>query len=397
MFIDLILPGLIVTILNIVIMFIFFRHKFMFIEYVAPVFMSIFIGFLIKVSYESYQTHDTEYHGGWIVNIENQKSWTEWQEIIVPDYCTDSDGKTYVCGHHTETIYIPHFEYWKLTDSNGYSIYIDDFHYEEIEKIWGQTSIITDGHRNDYHFHSGDGRYLYCDWNGVNRIPCTTIHSYINKVQAAKESIFHFKEVSKEDIQKYSLYEYPPIYSYYKMNYISGNAPNLNEANVKLETLNAVLGKQKQVNIRILIFNDKPIEAALLQESLWQGGNKNEFIVCIGTDKEYNVKWSHVISWTPIQKLKIQVRDYARSMKSLDLLSLIDYIGPAVEKDYKRREFKEFNYLEIRITFFEKMLSFIITLVLTAILDFCFINNQVDEKDDFFHNFIKGNNPFKRY
>lgn len=392
MFIDLILPGLIVAILNIIVMFLLFRHKFVFIEYIAPIFLSFVIGFLIKVSCDSYKTQDIEYHGGWIVQIENQKAWVEWEEIVVPDYCTDSKGNTYVCGSHTETIYIPHFEYWRLTDSNGYSIYIDDFHYEEIEKIWNQQSIITDGHRNDYHFHSGDGRYIYCDWNGLNRIPCTTVHSYVNKVQAADQSIFHFNEVSKEDIQKYSLYEYPPIYSYYKMNYISGNAPNLDQANVKLENLNAVLGKNKQVNIRILIFNENPIEAALLQEALWQGGNKNEFIVCIGTDKDYNVKWSHIISWTQIQKLKIKIRDYARSMKTLDLLSLIDYMGPEIEKDYKRREFKEFNYLEIRTTFGEKITSFIITLVLTIIMDIVFITNDLNEDNCFlFGNVFKRN------
>lgn len=379
MFIDLILPGFIVALINIFVMYHFFKQHLVWWEVIPPIFLSIMFGLICKFGTETALTRDYEYHGGWAVKVENQKAWTEWYTVTVTDYCT-KNGKREVCGSHTETRYRHHPETWDLKDSNGYEISIDNMHYNELKNLW-KNEVEEVGHSRDWHHSSGDGRFYYSNWNHADEtfVPVTTGHSYTNKVQASKKSLFHFVEVKKNEVKEYGLIELPEIYSYYKMQYISGNGPKYTEASTKLEKLNAALGRKKQVQMRIIVFNNQPIEAALKQEAYWQGGNKNEFIVCVGVDKNYNVKWSHVISWTPVELLKIKVRDYSRSIGKLDLEKIVDYMGEEIDKSFERKHFKDFDYLQIEIPTWVSVLCFFLCLASTIGIDYWAINNDIDE------------------
>lgn len=376
---ELIIPGFIVAVLNIIILYKFFHHKLVWWEPLPPLFLSILIGFLIKAGAESAMTSDVEYHGGWATTSFHQEPWTE--EYEVDDYCTDKDGKSYRCGSHTE--YRDHPEKWWLENSNGETIDTDSSDYLRLKNLWGNETR-ENGHHDDFdrvtwgYNYTGEGYCYHTTWTGSvsTLVPTTTRHRYENRIQAVDNTLFHFAKLHENDIKDYGLYELPEINGFYGMQYVHGNSPGVDEANRKLEHWNAVIGRSKQVQMRILIFVNQPIEAGLAQEAYWQGGNKNEFTVCVGVNSENETLWAHVISWTNEEHLKIQVRDVARSMKKFDPVALADKMVPMIQESFIRKQFKEFDYLEIKIPVWGHILSLILCIVMIAGVDYIIINNE---------------------
>jgi hypothetical protein len=287
-------------------------------------------------------TTDYERHGGYVMVSYYQEPWTEKYTVSVTDY--DSKGKRK--DSHTETRYRHHPEQYWIEDSNGYIVNTDANDYNNLVKLFGNQTQ-EDGHHSDWDrvkwgFHYGGEGYLNNTRSSGRIVPCTTIHTYTNRIQASDVSLFHFKKISKEEVDRYGLFELPGVYEYYRCKYLLGmDNPQINE---KLEKLNALYGN-KQVSINILIFHDKPIEAGLAQESYWQGGNKNELNICIGL-KNGKPDWSHVISWTPNELLKTKIKDFCRSQQELDLNAVIEYTrGELVA--WSRKHFKDFEYVEV--------------------------------------------------
>lgn len=393
----LVLPGLLVALVNAVILYKFWNRKITWWEVVIPAILAVVIGVGSKLTAQLVKTTDVEYHGGWGVASCHQEPWTEWREVHVDDYCTrtvpDGKGKTktesYKCGSHIETKYTNHSELWWLEDSNGQSIATNKDDYQNLSQgVWKNKSR-EDGHHGDYHrvkfgFNYGGDGYLYkTKWPDTEEtlVPTTTAHNYTNKVQAAEQSLFHFRTVDKEDIKNYGLYEFPGIHDYYRMQYLHGcdGGREADLASQKLEIWNAKLGRQKQVQMRVLVFVDKPLEAAMGQEAYWQGGNKNEFIVCVGlNEKNQEVRWAYVISWTEEEKLKIQVRDFARSMKKFDPVSLVDFMAQAIQKDFVRKSFADFAYLKVVTPTWAYWVSFILCVLATIGIDVWVVKNSYD-------------------
>jgi hypothetical protein len=127
----------------------------------------------------------------------------------------------------------------------------------------------------------------------------------------------------------------------------------------------------------ILVFKDQPLEAGFFQEAYWKGGNKNEFIVCIGT-KGDDITWTKVISWTNEEELKIRTAREIKEMKKLDLMKIVEYIGFNVPERFIRKEFKDFNYLAVRPTNRATMITFFITLLVTVIISVVVVKNELE-------------------
>jgi hypothetical protein len=390
-----ILPGLMIAIVNAVVIWYFWERKIAWWETLPPIFLNIIICVLAKYTAETSLTTDYEYWGGWGIVTCHQEPWTREYEVDVDDYCTRTvpDGKgtrteTYKCGSHKETRYDSNPERWWLENSNGETIDTDSGDYGLLSKSKWKNETREDGNhsRSDrvrYGFHyTGDG-YLYkSKWPGTDEtfVPTTTKHSYTNKVQAADQSLFHFEKVDKEDFEEYGLYDLPEVVGYYRMQYLHGNGgPNAEKANQRLEEWNGKLGREKQVQMRLLVFTDKTQEAAQNQESHWMGGNKNEFIVCVGVDgKTREAKWAYVISWTESETLKVKVRDFARSMKPFDPVALVDYMIPQIRQDFVRKSFAEFDYLKVATPAWAYWVAFIVSLLVTVGFDYWAINNDID-------------------
>ncbi|PJE76931.1 hypothetical protein COV05_01930 [Candidatus Uhrbacteria bacterium CG10_big_fil_rev_8_21_14_0_10_48_16] len=370
-----------------IVLYAWFRHKTVAWEFIVPFAVSIVCIAGFKYGTEMVQTADTEFWGGWATHAEYFERWdeevpcTHTKYCDQPSTCTNSDGSTYSCTERvacgTEHLYDvdDHPPRWVLHDSNGESQSISSGQFEGLVSKW-HSRVFVDMHRD---YHSIDGDKYVATWNtkdDASFVEVTTRHTYENRVQAST-SVFNFEEVNPK---VWGLYEYPGIGSWDQPAILGNGGSETREADTLLRFWNAKIGRNKQVKMFVLVFGpESTLETGLAQESYWKGGNKNEFILALGTDRSGKVTWTHVISWTEQDRLKIDVREYALNQGTLDLVDLVDYMVPEVRKRFVRKPFADFSYLTVEPPGWAVVLSYFLTLLINLGLSFWIINNRHEE------------------
>lgn len=366
---------LLIPIVATLIMLIFFNKKMAIWEYALTFFVPLFIIFICKWISIASQDADFEYWNTYLVSAEYIEPWSTWHHRT----CTRTSrvGKTtvttsYDCSHCEN-----HSESYIAYDNLGKSHTISEFMFNQLCKRWNNRDFV-DLHRSiKYHFgcgKDGDKYVTKFDNKFFNIIPVTETHIYQNKVQSSN-SIFNFKTIDTSEVRMYGLYNYTKKFDKFSYNPIYGDNNVL--ANDKLRQWNAWLGSVKQVNMNILIFKNKTIDAAEYQKAYWKGGNKNEFILCIGVDNSNVIKWTKVISWTEVEMLKIKVERSVAEMK-YDLPAITDTMATYVNKMYVRKSFSDFKYITVEPTKTAYIISFIIVLLFTTGLCIFSIKNEFD-------------------
>jgi hypothetical protein len=307
----------------------------------------------------SSQTIDKEYWNSYIVRATYYEDWNEYiHQTCTREECSGS-GENRVC--HTETYdcsYVDyHPEYWEVEDNLGSIHYIRSDHFEYLCKSWKMRQF-RDMHRG-YYSNDGDAYDTQWDTKFETLAPICIEHTYENKVQCSK-SVFNFQKVDSASKATYKLFDYPPNQDAFKYNPILGI--KYIKASWQLQKYNALYGKTKQIHMLLLVFNNQPYEAAVMQESYWKGGNKNEFILCVGT-KGNKITWTKVISWTEAEELKVRVARQVKQMDSLNVMAVVEYMGKEVPKEFVRKHFRDFNYLTVEPT----NTAIIICLILTVL------------------------------
>jgi hypothetical protein len=322
-----------------------YQHETLWWEFVIPFIASILLIVISKALIEHAQTRDTEYWGGTLQRAEYYEAWDEEVPCIHrnPCTCNNKNGScTSFHGYQHAYDVDDHPPHWEIYDSNGIEVSVSRDRFEMLARRFGNR-VFHDMHRD---YHSVDGDMYRATWGGdqLTLIPVTTAHSYENRV-AVSDSVFNYPEVNPKD---FGLYEYPPIQNFYECNSILGVGDQTQGvALTKLNRFNATMGAKKQVRMLIVIFKNQPLQAGFDQESYWKGGNKNEFIVTIGVNNEFNVEWCHVFSWTEVESLKVNVREFVASQDKLNLEKVVDYMVPQVEEHFIRKPFADFDYLTI--------------------------------------------------
>ena len=337
---------------------------------------------------EMSQTQDTEYWGGYVTSAAYFEDWNEKVSCRHPipckhpEYSKDEKGHRYQSGYkHANDGYYHlydvdyHPEYWEAYTSVRDTKDISQSTFERLSAQFGNRAFV-DLHRN---YHTKNGNKYVATWNGeAEKLePVTVARSYENRVQAS-QSVFNFKEVNPAD---YGLYQYPPINGFTQQCALGPGATAPVEK--KLQYMNATLGAPRQVRLYVLVFQDKPIQAAMEQEAFWKRGNKNEFITCVGVDKDLVVQWCHVFSWTEVEELKIEARNIVMGMKTLDLVAYLDAVRPLVETKWQRKHFKEFSYLTVEPTTTAVVWTYVITLAVTIGIGVWAVMNGLDPDSSF--------------
>lgn len=230
-----------------------------------------------------------------------------------------------------------HAARWEATTNDGETS-VSESDYLSAAGLWGNKTFID----MNRHYHSKDGdAYKTVMPDSANQpfsprvLGYSRQGSYENKVVFSK-SVFRFKEVNPEDVAAYGLFAWSE-------NPLLGVSDNY--ASMILRNANYLYGKTRQMSLRVMVFRNKGIESAFWQESYWNGGNKNEFNVCIGVDADNNIVWVKVISWTTNEVLKLEVRDKIIEMRKFQIHEIARYLATYVPPRFVRREFKEFDYL----------------------------------------------------
>lgn len=321
---------------------------------------------------EHLQTRDTEYWGGYVTTAEYYEDWNERVSCRHPISCThyDKEGRQKHVNdgyrHSYDVDYHP--EYWQVNTSVGESKSISRQTFELLVTQFGNR-VFVDLNRD---YHTNDGDKYAATWKGEReRIePVTIQRSYENRIQAS-QSVFNFKEVNPRD---YGLYEYPPLNGFIQQ--VTHGPGSTQTAEKKFQFMNATLGPSHQVRLFVLVFQNQPIQAAMEQEAFWKRGNKNEFVTCVGVDQNLIVQWAHVFSWSDIEELKIEARNFVIGQKNLDLSLYADWLEPQIKAKWVRKKFEEFSYLTVEPPLSAVIWTFIGTLVVTVAVGIWAVMNE---------------------
>ena len=357
---------------------------------------ALLIVLMIFVS-EASQTSDTERCMDFVVKIEHHEYWNEWISKTCRDCSTDSKGKE-KCGPYYDCSYErEHSPYTKIYTSTGKTYTVDEGYdigglfssnsgsRQTFEKFIKQfnTQVDTEKkHLNDLHVNHGsnyDGDVFTIYYNPeVSRIePVTWEQTYVNKVQASS-SIERFLPVDTFLVKSFGLLDYPKIHDAYKANSIIGENSRLDNYS---NQCNALIAKEKQLKVHFLIFKNKSVKAGITQRQYWTGGNKNEVNICIGINDKREIQWCYIFSWSKKANFKVEIRDYIQDSKILDdstFKKIIDYSYDNLKKNFKRREFKEFDYLNIEPPTWAVVTSYILSILLCLGLSFWITTNEFD-------------------
>ena len=221
------------------------------------------------------------------------------------------------------------------------------------------------------------GRHIV-HWDRVPKTsePIVKEYTYENRLQTQS----HWGNVSEEDRRLYDVFDYPSVPGGWRLQALLTNGPAFRETDKYLQYLNGHLntnqGGYKKVRLWMLIYNEQPQESAELQRAYWKGGNKNEITIMIGTNADREIVWADIMSHTDeSQQLLVETRDkllvempngkngFSGKLTDADLLKFTTWLGDAVQAQYVKPDFKQYDYIQVAPSMFAIILSYIIVIV----------------------------------
>jgi hypothetical protein len=331
--------ALLIPLLTAVALYLLLHHRIVWWELLVPMGVCLLLVSAAKVTISSSQTSDTEYLTTWAASVEYHEPWSEL--VVKTRTTTDSNGNTTV-EVYTEVEY--HGPRWFLVGPGGRHFHTDRDTFEWLCGRWqsrvkresvASGMVIQDGYRFTSHW-PGSDETLY---------PVAFTGSYTNKVKAAP-SVFGHRKVGKEEKERLGLFDYTDVRNWRQQMVLGSDNSDWERA---LELANAKLGAAHQVRVWLLVFWNQPLEAAIAQENLWQGGNKNELVLCVGLDEQGRVTWGRVFSWTERETFKAEVRGLIEDQlgQGFDGVKLVNGTAALVPGGWQRKEFKDFDYLTV--------------------------------------------------
>ena len=375
---------------------IFFKRQIVWWEYVCLVGISILFTLLLKSVFIVSLEYDTEYLGGYITKITHYDEWDEW----IHKTCTrqvpcgrDSKGNTI---YRTETYDCSYREYhperWKYTDNYGREEYFYNKSYFDaaMRELGCPKMVFRDMHRNYYRI-DGDAQDYFYDGTVQHIRSLVWSETYRNKILAS-HSIFKFEDIDDEDADSLGLFRYPNIEDDDQAVILGFKAGK--KVHKQYKYINSVYGSKKQFRIYVLVFRDKPLEISEKQKSYWQGGNKNEFVLCLGYNtKKGTIDWCNPFSWCDKPELEVATKRYFRDHPKMDLSEYPQWLENHLHL-WKRKEFKDFDYIENELTKGQSIALLIIILIFDIFVSILFIGNEATNEGMYDDSFIY---DFKHY
>lgn len=375
---------------------IFFKKYIVWWEYICLVVTSILFTLLLKSVFIASLEYDTEYLGGYITKITHYDEWDEW----IHKTCTrqvpcgrDSKGHTI---YRTETYDCSYREYhperWTYTDNYNREEYFYNKSYFDaaMRELGCPRMVFRDMHRNYYRI-DGDAQDYFYDGTVQHIRPLVWSETYRNKILAS-HSIFKFEEIDDDDADSLGLFRYPEVNDNDQAVILGFKAGK--EVHKQYKYINSIYGAKKQFRIYVLVFRDKPLEISEKQKSYWQGGNKNEFVLCLGYNtKKGTIDWCNPFSWCDKPELEVATKRYFRDHPKMDLSEYPQWLENHLHL-WKRKEFKDFDYIENELTKGQSIALLIIILILDIFVSILFIGNEATNEGMYDDSFIY---DFKHY
>lgn len=319
------------------------------------------------------QTKDVEWHGNYATAVNYYEDWNERVSCRHPIYCTKKvrykSGKhwhtrnqRYVCGHRHFYDVDYHPEYWNIKYNNGDNAGINRLDYENYRKIWNKE-FKTELNRK---IHDNDGDMFTITWNNkpITSTVLITEHFYENRLLAS-HSVFKADKVDSIDVKQYKLFKYPKVLGTNQQVVLGINIPDTTKK--LFDYINGYYGSKKQFKLFVCCYFNQPELAAERQHSYWENLNKNEFLVCIGLNKDSSIQWVKSYSWMDNNTLSIKTESFIKEKSKLDLNRLAKWLPVAIDKYWDRKHFKDFDYIDIDIDNSHYTIMFIVTVLISVI------------------------------
>mgnify|MGYP006988848465 FL=1 len=321
---------------------------------------------------------DDEFLGSYINKVTHEEAWTELVYYIERVPCgRDSNGNT-IYKNVQRVRHVFHPELWEMFSSYGTVQRISHSYYDQVRNTWGTPESrlhftganIVGGVRFGQAYTFEDILSSYApeenpllDTNFSSRFfPLTEEHEYENKVRNS-HSIFKFEDISAKRAKELGLFDYPPVKHNYQECILGRQFSE--EVHHQYELFNAWFGFRHQLHVFILCFNAaKGMGIAEKQRAYWEGGNRNEFVVCLGLDGD-TVRWCHAFSWMDEPVFSVKAEAYFREHEQLDLSAFCTWLQENVTL-WKRKDFHDFDYLTVSLTSTQNYLLLAFTLAVNV-------------------------------
>jgi len=296
---------------------------------------------------ESNQTRATEFYGGWVTSAEHIEPWNEWvSKTCSYETCSGTGNNRSCTTHHYDCSYCD-----EHGDSYDYETTVGSGFFNT-EEVWNNASVSFGKRFVNLNRHSTcsnprNGNKWVSNWNGdsAKMIPFFAKHSYENRVQAAP-TLFSFENI---DPVKTKVFEYPKEEGLDNISILTETQlPNQSKGNDLLNYYNGKYGAMKQCHAYLIVFKNRGPDAGRNQESYWKGGGKNELVTTVGIDNSGKILWAYVFSWSKDKMANIVIRDSLMRMPTFDAAQVVQLIGQEGVKKFKRREFKDFDYISVQ-------------------------------------------------
>jgi len=183
--------------------------------------------------------------------------------------------------------------------------------------------------------------------------PASKTHMYTNYIQAVPDSLF--KPAAESLKAKFAglIPQYPlGIYEMYKIDRFLSPGYSIPEAKLWSQDISKMLidlGPKKQVNAIVVVAKtDDPNYEYALRDA-WEGANKNDVVLVIGSKEYPKIDFVRVISWTKSELFKNELRDAVMDIGEVRREPILTALNTQISKNFERRRMREFQYLEAEI------------------------------------------------
>ena len=361
----------IIAALAVLVLVVFFRKQTDWWEYLIIIVVPIILIFGAKLLIKNSMQKSQELWGGFVVEA---TFWEEYKENVQhsSETCTGS-GESRSCYTTYYTTCDRSGPRWDASENNNIGFGISSDTWERLARQFGNRKH-KDVKGRDY---CGGDRWRGGKWvteyqmNDEALEPVISRHSYKNPIVVSSSSL-KLPMPSEDEISQYKLFKYPKMGSSTVLGYnavpfvMSQNESILGfkEAREQLIFHNAKFGHMLQQAIWILVFESRSQEVARLQEALWQRGNKNELVICIGVDEKQQVQWSYVFSWMETAGLHVAVESAVMEQRdqALNLSTAASDATKLSASGWKRCEFAQFDYISFSPPLWATILVYVLTI-----------------------------------
>jgi len=179
--------------------------------------------------------------------------------------------------------------------------------------------------------------------------PVSKRHSYTNYVQAVPQTLFRPVGASLKARFAPLLPAYPDqVYDIYRNDKFltpGYSTPDVAAWNAGLNELLKVRGPRKQVNAIVVIAKTDDANYAYALQDAWEGVNKNDVVLVIGSTQWPKIDFVSVLSWTKNELFKVQLRDEVQALGSIQREKVLEILGRQIDTQFERRHMSEFKYL----------------------------------------------------